>query len=131
MIFRLRLQIITDHSRWPFASHHLLQSRMTFEQFQALPSSEQARFLASFAHALTIVAREGYDFESDGLAVPKLLRHINEIQHRVLGFLVSRLGPEPQAWHEEIFATMTKSNFPSLTSRLQWAFNRTCGNYNK
>lgn len=54
----------------------------------------QALFLATLAFELTIVGRNSYTVQSDGLDHPEQLRTVNEIQHRVLAFLRDVLAGE-------------------------------------
>ena len=50
----------------------------------SLEAGAKAKFLASLIHELTIVGRgASYEVGTDGLTRPELLRHVNEIQHRV------------------------------------------------
>ena len=50
----------------------------------SLDAGAKARFLASLSHELTIAGRAAsYELGTDGLTRPELLRHVNEIQHRV------------------------------------------------
>ena len=50
----------------------------------SLDPGTRARFLASLSHELTIAGRAAsYEVGTDGLTRPELLRHVNEIQHRV------------------------------------------------
>lgn len=50
----------------------------------SLDVAAKARFLASLSHGLTIAGRvASYEAGTNGLIRPDLLRHVNEIQHRV------------------------------------------------
>lgn len=51
--------------------------------------AEKVSLLLRLAHELTIIARDTYDRDSDGLTNPVRTRTINEVQHRVLSFLIS------------------------------------------
>jgi hypothetical protein len=51
--------------------------------------AEKVSLLLRLAHELTVIARDTYDRESDGLTNPVRTRTINEVQHRVLSFLIS------------------------------------------
>ena len=104
---------------------------MTFEQFHALPTPDQARFLVTFAHHLTIVGREAYEVGTDGVTSPNVLRQLNEVQHRLMGILHALLSPQPSpSPHDtEPSAIMTQSSFDALASRFQWAFNRASQTY--
>ncbi len=54
-------------------------------QWMASPEADmRARFLASLGHELTIIGRAvSYEVGTDRLTRPEVLRHVNEIQHRV------------------------------------------------
>jgi hypothetical protein len=58
-------------------------------RFQQLPAEKQIRVLAAFGHNLTIAARDTYEFQAPGVRAPERLRHINEIQHRVLAHMLA------------------------------------------
>ena len=61
----------------------------------SLEAGAKAKFLASLSHELTIVGRgASYEVGSDGLTRPELLRHVNEIQHRVSACLSQLLRGE-------------------------------------
>ena len=51
--------------------------------------AEKVSLLLRLAHELTIIARDTYDSESDNLTNPVRTRTINEVQHRVLSFLIA------------------------------------------
>jgi hypothetical protein len=59
------------------------------ETFCKYSPQEKIDFLVHISHALTILARDTYAVEDDGLTNPSRLRVINEIQHRVTGFLLA------------------------------------------
>lgn len=44
-------------------------------------------FLISYGHSLTVMVREGYEFQGPGVDNPRLLRDANEILHRVFNAL--------------------------------------------
>ncbi|HET9216270.1 MAG TPA: hypothetical protein VFR18_04790 [Terriglobia bacterium] len=61
----------------------------------SLEAGAKAKFLASLSHELTIVGRgASYEVGTDGLTRPELLRHVNEIQHRVSACLSQLLRGE-------------------------------------
>src|SRR5439155_118255 len=70
--------------------------------FSALGSDGKACFLALLAHELTIVARDTYEVEGDSLSDPSRMRAINEVQHRLLGFLVALLTGDPMRYPDEV-----------------------------
>ena len=59
------------------------------QAFISRSCAEKVSLLLRLAHALTIIARDTYDRESDGLTNPVRTRTINEVQHRVLSFLIA------------------------------------------
>jgi hypothetical protein len=61
----------------------------------SLDARAKARFLATLSHELTIAGRAAsYEVGTDGLTRPELLRHVNEIQHRVSACLRQLLQGE-------------------------------------
>ena len=59
------------------------------ERFRKSSPQEQIDFLLQFAHELTVLARDTYAAGEDGLTHPARLRLINEVQHRVVSFLIA------------------------------------------
>lgn len=73
-----------------------------------LSTTEHSRLLMLVGHELTILGRSAYEFQGPGVTDPRLLRDINEIQHRV---------------HQQLFslAQRGESNFsPALLA--SWLF---------
>ena len=70
--------------------------------FSALNTEEQARFLARFAHDLTVAARDAYEAGGYGLTDPARVRAINEVQHRVTGHLSALLGDDPKRYPDDV-----------------------------
>ena len=87
--------------------------------FQALSEIEQARFLAHFAHSLTIDARAGYEIGTEGLTHPELLRRLNEVQHRLQGAILARLSANTARIPDDVLVAMMVRVSP-------WAFRRAC-----
>ena len=60
---------------------------MNIEQIEIalekLDSNQKKLLLITYGHKLTVVARGAYEFKGPGVDDPRLLRDINEIQHRV------------------------------------------------
>jgi hypothetical protein len=72
------------------------------DTFSHYSSQEKSDFLIRLAHALTILARETYEVGGEGLTQPIRLRLINEIQHRVMGFLVALQEPDIRRYPDEV-----------------------------
>ena len=66
---------------------------MTQQECEALLSNltaaEQSQLLPLVGHELTILGRTAYEFRGPGVTNPRLLRDLNEIQHRLLRQLAS------------------------------------------
>ena len=62
--------------------------------FNELDKEQQTDFLIWFAHVLTIVGRECYEFDGTGVDNSKSLRYINEIQHRIMGAAMELRGKD-------------------------------------
>jgi hypothetical protein len=79
------------------------QAINTFRQYSP---REQIDFLVYLAHALTILARDTYEVGTEGITNPSRLRHINELQHRVIGFLLALRRNEAGRYSEDVFVRM-------------------------
>ena len=79
------------------------------KRYDELNVEQKIDFLIRFAHALTIIGRECYDFEGDGVKHPKSLRYVNEMQHRIMGAAMdARLrkpDDKPRDWIVELMLT--------------------------
>jgi len=98
----------------------------TCEQLLAsLSTAEQARLLSYYGHQLTVLARSAYEFQGPGVSDPRLLRDLNEIQHRLLGQLASLSGSgAPEFGPEALASWLLGEDRPHLQSELAAAFNR-------
>lgn len=76
----------------------------TRDRYGTLDDESKARFLASFAFHLTLVARGAYP-EANEDCVPALgsLKEINELLHRVTQQLFSLLSPTETGYPDSIF----------------------------
>lgn len=72
------------------------------ETFSGYSSQEKVDFLLHLAHALSILARDTYEVGSDGLTDPPRLRRINELQHRVLSFLIALKKNDAKRYPDDI-----------------------------
>jgi len=70
--------------------------------FSAFSPGEKADFLAALMHELTVVARDSYEVGDDGLTNPRRVRRINEIQHRLSGFLWALLRDNPRRYPDDV-----------------------------
>jgi hypothetical protein len=61
---------------------------------RGLSAEDRVRFLARLAHNLTISGRAVFMSETSADARLEQLRYLNEIQHRVLGYLGHALGSD-------------------------------------
>ena len=59
------------------------------DTFRNYSPQEKSDFLVQLAHTLTILARDTYEVGGEGLTQPSRLRRMNEVQHRILGFLIA------------------------------------------
>jgi hypothetical protein len=72
------------------------------ETFINSSHAEKVDVLLRLAHELTILARDTYDPESDGVTNPSRLRSINEIQHRVIGFVLALMTNNPNRYPDDV-----------------------------
>jgi hypothetical protein len=73
------------------------------EVFTSSSREDKMDVLARLAHELTVLARDTYDLESDGVVTPSRLRIINEVQHRIMGFLIALMTKNPNRYPDDIF----------------------------
>lgn len=69
--------------------------------FRAYSPDEKKEFLALLMHELTIVARDSYEVGGEGLTNLPRVRTINEVQHRLAGFLVKLLRADERHYPDE------------------------------
>ena len=72
------------------------------ETFCKYSPQEKIEFLVQLAHALTILARDTYAVAEDGLTNPSRLRVMNEIQHRVTGFLMALRKNDAKRYPDDV-----------------------------
>jgi hypothetical protein len=70
--------------------------------FSSYSSRQKAEFLVGLAHALTILGRDTYQVGQDGVANAARLRTLNEVQHRILGFLLALLKDDPKRYPDDV-----------------------------
>jgi hypothetical protein len=95
------------------------------EIFCKYSPQEKIDFLAQFAHPLTILARETYAVGEDGLTNPSRLRIMNEIQHRVTGFLVALRKLDMKRYPDDVLMRLLLDHPEDLD--LQRQLQETCG----
>ncbi|MCY7376562.1 MAG: hypothetical protein LH472_11410 [Pyrinomonadaceae bacterium] len=80
-----------------------MNKKEAIEIFSDLSNNEQADFLARLAWELTVAARETYEVGTDDLTNPKMMRSINEVQHRLLSQLSAMLRKDENRYPDEVF----------------------------
>jgi hypothetical protein len=95
------------------------------ETFCKYSPQEKLDFLVQFAHALTILAREAYAVGEDGLTNPLRLRIMNEIQHRVTGFLMALRKHDAKRYPDDVLVRILLEHPEDLD--LQRQLQETCG----
>ena len=75
----------------------------------SLSPQVKLRAFARLCHNLTVVARDTYDSAS-GVTDAGRLRALNEIQHRMTGFLLSLVGGEDACYLDQAVARMLFSD---------------------
>jgi len=64
------------------------------------------RIRLHFAPALTVLARDTYEVGREGLTDPSRLRCMNELQHRVLSFLIALRKNDANRYPNDIFVRL-------------------------
>jgi hypothetical protein len=78
----------------------------TIDTFSNYSPQEKIDFLVHFAHTLTILARDTYEVGGEGLTQPARLRRMNEVQHRVMGFLLALMKQEVKRYPDTVFVRL-------------------------
>ena len=101
----------------------------TIETFCKYSAQEKIDLLIQLAHALTILARDTYAVGENGLTNPSRLRIINEIQHRVTGFLLALQRRDPKRYADDVLARIILEHPDDLglQGQLQETFGRLMG----
>lgn len=94
------------------------------DAFSALTVEEQLLVLAAYAHELTILARDGYEAATEQLSDPRLVRRVNEVQHRVTSAIYSRLKRSEERYPDEVLVDIVAGGEDSLGSRLRSSLRR-------
>ncbi len=83
------------------------------------------KFLAMLSADLTVVAREGYEVGTEGIADAVWVRRVNEIHHRVAGHLVKLIYEDDERYPDDVFLNIVLgSDDETLNSSIRNAFNR-------
>jgi hypothetical protein len=83
-----------------------MQIPHAIEAFGHLPVPEKTAFLLHLAHALTILARDTYEVGGTGLTQPARLRHLNEVQHRVLSSVLALRTPATPRYPDDVLVPL-------------------------
>jgi hypothetical protein len=90
-----------------------------------LSVAEQSRLLALVGHELTILGRFAYEFQGPGVTDPRMLRDLNEIQHRLHGQLFSLLHRQRPDFSPDLLTSwLLAEDKPHLQKGLALAFER-------
>jgi hypothetical protein len=92
--------------------------------FKNLPADEQAKFLALFSHNLTVSARISYEVGTENITNPRLIREINEIQHRVSMQIYLLLDNNSEPYPDDVLMQiiLEHSENKELEAEVMWAF---------
>ena len=91
----------------------------------SLSVSEQLLLLSLLGHELTVFGRTAYEFQGLGVVDPRLLRDLNEIQHRIHGQLVSLTRSDIGDFPPEALASwLFGEDKPELQMSLSHSFER-------
>lgn len=92
--------------------------------FSSYSSEEKKEFLAQLMYELTIVARDSYAPQEDGLTNPQRVRLINEVQHRLSAFLGALLRDDPRRYPDDVLVriVLEESGDDVLSQHIMAAF---------
>ncbi len=89
----------------------------------SLDREAKVLFLAKLGHSFTVAGRNSYTVQGEGLDQPTQLRHINEIQHRVLACLVEVLKNESTTcFQHSIAGWVLEQADPEIRNLGLWAW---------
>jgi hypothetical protein len=106
-----------------------MKTRNAVGTFIPLSREEKVRFLLRLAHELTLVARESYEPGTEALTHPARVRAVNEIQHRILAFLIALVEDDPRRYPDDVLlAIILEDNDrdPEFRNQVWGAFDRAC-----
>ena len=90
---------LPENSSWPEGEKYVSSS-------SGCEDGRLRRIHIHFAHALTVLARDTYEVGRDGLTDPSRLRGINELQHRILSFLMALMKNDANRYPNDIFVRL-------------------------
>lgn len=70
--------------------------------YAKLPSEQQLRFLAAYAHWVTIAGRGTYESGTRNVLNPGRLRELNEVQHRIVAHLGRLLDQDERRYPDDV-----------------------------
>jgi hypothetical protein len=101
----------------------MLDTQAATAYFSGLSAAEQLRLLMTFAHRLTVAARDTYELQKEGVADPKRLRTINEVQHRVCGHALALLRDSADRYPDDVLVGIFLEDKTEVErSGIAWAF---------
>lgn len=94
--------------------------------FSSYSLEEKEEFIAHLIHELTVVARDSYVVQGDGLTNPQRVRRINEVQHQLSGFLHALLLGSSMRYPDDTLVRIILEHPDDsvLEKQLKWAFER-------
>ena len=94
--------------------------------FLSFSSGEKAEFIAQLIYELTLVARESYETDGDGLSDPRRVRRINEVQHRTSAYLSALLRNDEGRYADDVLVqiVLDHADDPALSRQLRKTFAR-------
>jgi hypothetical protein len=100
---------------------HVCEAIHTFKNYSP---QEKIDFLVQLAHALTILARDTYEVGEEGLTHPSRLRRINEVQHRILGYIIALRKQGAKRYPDDVLVQVILEHADDLAlqQQLQEAF---------
>jgi hypothetical protein len=70
--------------------------------FSRMSSENKIRFLCRLAFELTVVARDTYIPQTEDISHPAHMRALNELQHRILGYLNALTFDDPRRYPDDV-----------------------------
>ena len=91
----------------------------------SLDSQRQVSFLTALSHGLTVAAREAYVPQADAFEHPRLMRNVNEIQHRVAACTLQILyGETNESFVRAMAGWVLRDSVKEFRGSLRWTWNR-------